>query len=302
MKDLVIVGAGGLGRELCWVVQEINRVQNTWNLLGFLDDDAHAIDGFSDYDAIIGPVEHYCQMKRPYVVCAIGMPVPRRKVVSHLDAMDARWATLIDPSASIGIDSTLGEGCVLRKHAIVTVNVKVGSHVFFGLGAQASHDSQIGDFCTLCGHTDINGGAILDEGVFLGSHACVMPRIRIGAGARIGAGTVAARKRSSGNDGSSECRGETPLVGTPQGNNNPARSTVKQGLRLSWMVIPHIASTFLRRTCRNSSGRSCLMPSTRIGSRRWGRTSTLLKRSSPNGSAFARPWRFRAGPRPCIWP
>jgi len=193
VKDMIIVGAGGLGREVFWVVQEINRVKRTWNLLGFLDNDPHALDGFSGYGAVLGPVESYRKLDRPYAVCAVGMPEVRWKVVRRLAAMNARWATLVDPSVAVGPGSTIGEGCVLRKRATVTVNVEVGNHVFFGCGAQASHDSRVADFCTLCGHTDLNGGAILEEGVFLGTHACVMPQVRVGAWARVGAGTVAMR-------------------------------------------------------------------------------------------------------------
>ena len=38
MKDLVIVGAGGFGREVAWLVEEINEVSKEWNLVGFIDE------------------------------------------------------------------------------------------------------------------------------------------------------------------------------------------------------------------------------------------------------------------------
>jgi acetyltransferase-like isoleucine patch superfamily enzyme len=110
-----------------------------------------------------------------------------------MDAMNARWATLIDPSAAIGIGSTVGEGCVFRKHAVAGVNATIGNHVILGYSAHVSHDSRIGDYCTLCGHVDVNGGAVVGEGAFLGSHACVLPKIRVGDWAIVGAGSVAAR-------------------------------------------------------------------------------------------------------------
>ena len=38
MKDLIIFGASGFGREVAWAVERINKASPTWNLLGFMDD------------------------------------------------------------------------------------------------------------------------------------------------------------------------------------------------------------------------------------------------------------------------
>ena len=39
MKDIVIIGCGGFGREVAWLIEEINNVNQEWNILGFIDDD-----------------------------------------------------------------------------------------------------------------------------------------------------------------------------------------------------------------------------------------------------------------------
>ena len=38
MKELIIYGAGGFGREVAAMVQQINQVKPSWNLIGFYDD------------------------------------------------------------------------------------------------------------------------------------------------------------------------------------------------------------------------------------------------------------------------
>ena len=38
MKDIVIIGAGGIGREVAWIIEEINEVNSTWNIVGFVDE------------------------------------------------------------------------------------------------------------------------------------------------------------------------------------------------------------------------------------------------------------------------
>jgi len=36
-RRLLIVGAGGFAREVAWLVDDINRANPTWELVGFLD-------------------------------------------------------------------------------------------------------------------------------------------------------------------------------------------------------------------------------------------------------------------------
>ena len=38
MKDIAIYGFGGFGREVACVIQAINEIEPTWNLIGFFDD------------------------------------------------------------------------------------------------------------------------------------------------------------------------------------------------------------------------------------------------------------------------
>ena len=38
MKDLIIIGSGGLGRETVWTAERINAISPEWNILGFIDD------------------------------------------------------------------------------------------------------------------------------------------------------------------------------------------------------------------------------------------------------------------------
>jgi acetyltransferase-like isoleucine patch superfamily enzyme len=52
------------------------------------------------------------------------------------------------------------------------------------------HDAQIGADCELAPGTVIGGHAVLEDGVRCGIGALILPRKRVGAGARIGAGAV----------------------------------------------------------------------------------------------------------------
>jgi acetyltransferase-like isoleucine patch superfamily enzyme len=56
----------------------------------------------------------------------------------------------------------------------------------------------VGQWSQLHGHVDITGGALLGEGVLVGSHASVLPGINVGDGAIIGAGSIVTRDVPAG--------------------------------------------------------------------------------------------------------
>jgi sugar O-acyltransferase (sialic acid O-acetyltransferase NeuD family) len=190
---LVIVGAGGFGREVYWLVSEINRQRLRWHVVGFLDDNPRALDGIDFPAAVLGPIEAYATMPETFAVCAIGNPQVRRTVVARMDKLGAQWATLIHPSSFLGTGSSIGEGSVLLPSAGVTVNASVGRHVHLNFNSIAGHDAKIGDFCTIAPLVGISGNVVLEEGVFVGSHAVVLPKAHVGAWAQVGAGSVVLR-------------------------------------------------------------------------------------------------------------
>jgi len=121
-KDLVIIGASGFGREVANLVEVINKQQPTWNLLGLIDDNLteESVEKFK----IIGNLNDLMNMKiKPYVVVAIADAKIRKMLVSRLEAQGFKFATLIDPSARIGHEVTVGEGTVYAlKHILQLIS------------------------------------------------------------------------------------------------------------------------------------------------------------------------------------
>jgi acetyltransferase-like isoleucine patch superfamily enzyme len=65
----------------------------------------------------------------------------------------------------------------------------IGTHVILNNRAGVGHDAAVGDFVhmTAC---HLGSGSCVEEGAFLGIGSVVTPRLRIGAGATVGAGAV----------------------------------------------------------------------------------------------------------------
>ncbi len=197
-KKLVIVGAGDYGREVfTWAGQAIAHGA-PWELAGFLDDRPDATKGFGDDLRVLGPVGAHVPAENELFLCAIGNPVTKREVDRKLRARGARFATLIHPTALVGRRVQIGEGSILCPFTQLSCDITLGRFVTFGTFSNTAHDTAIGDYTQVSGSCEINGHAVLEEGVFLGSHATILPRARVGSYAYVGAGSVVLRRVRAG--------------------------------------------------------------------------------------------------------
>jgi sugar O-acyltransferase (sialic acid O-acetyltransferase NeuD family) len=198
MNKLLILGAGGFGREVLDWASVVPESQRDWEIAGFLDDRPNALDGLNCRCQILGSAGTYDFGSEDRVVCAIGDPKVRLQNCRELKTRGVQFVSIIHPTAIIGSNSRIGEGCILCPYSIITANVTVGNFVVINLHSSVGHDAIIGDGCTFSAHVDVTGGVTLGEGVFLGSHASVTPRIKIADYTVVGAGSVILKKTKPG--------------------------------------------------------------------------------------------------------
>jgi len=188
--DLIIVGAGGHGRETLDVVEAMNEDgSGDWSFLGFVDDGEVRSDRLDRRDAVVVETGELNPEKVRYVI-GIGDPATRETVAERMTLAGFVPATLIHPDASIGSDVRLAEGVVLAAGSRVTTNVSIERHSQLNVGAVVSHDCEVGAFVTLSPGTLINGECRVGDRAFFGTGAIVTPRLIIGADAKVGAGGV----------------------------------------------------------------------------------------------------------------
>ena len=192
-KRLLIIGAGGFGRELLGWALAIPAEARDWEVAGFLDANPAALGAFPCEYSVIGDPATYLPGAGDLFVPAVGDPATKLRLCRDITARGGHFATVIHPSVTIGPSCRLGAGCVLCPGTILCTNVTLGDFVVMNTHSGAGHDAVLGDGCTLSSHVDITGAARLGEGVFLGSHASVLPRVTIGDFAVVGAGSVVLR-------------------------------------------------------------------------------------------------------------
>lgn len=194
MQDLIIVGASGFGRELLAIVEEINRIELTWNVLGFIDDNLHALDDFETGYRVLGTIIDWKPIGSELYGLAIASPKTKEKVVTILKERGASFATLLAPSVNIGSRSKLGEGVVSFGETGISVDVTVGNFVFFNALCGIGHDAVIGDYCTFGPKVCISGATKMGKCVNVGALASTFPGIEVGDYATIGMNSAVVRK------------------------------------------------------------------------------------------------------------
>jgi len=203
-RDLVIVGCGGHGREVFGIVEAVNRAgpAPAWRVIGFVDDDPSPAnkDRLDRLGAVLlGAVDWLIgQGDPPAYVIGIGLPAYRRAVGRRIDAARPAAeplvaATLIHPSATVGLDSRIGAGSVLFAGARVTTNVTLGRHVHINQNGVVGHDTTVADYGSVGPLAAVSGSCTLDEAVLVGTTAAVLQGRRVGAAATVGAGACVVR-------------------------------------------------------------------------------------------------------------
>lgn len=195
MEDLIIFGAGGFGREVAWAVERINKVKPTWNLLGFMDDNddiqGTAINGYD----VLGKSSDVGKYPDSFFVCAVGAAKNKEKIVNSMKALnpDIKFGTVIDPTAEISDYVTIGEGSIICAHALITVNIEIGSHVIVDVDSTVGHDAVLNDYVMLYPSVNVSGNTNIGKAVQIGTGAQIIQGLNIGEYSIIGAGAVVVR-------------------------------------------------------------------------------------------------------------
>jgi len=189
MKELIIVGAGGLGRELLLWIEIINREHQQWQVKGFIDDNLKVLEGYACDYGVIGRIDNWQPGKNEVFACAVADPKAKEKVVTVLKSKGAFFERIIHPTAFTGKHNKIGEGVVMYPKAQLTVNVTIGDFVTL-FSSSLGHDVTIGDYSTISPFCLLNGNVQVGKRVFMGSHVTVVPGRKIGDDAFLAPGSV----------------------------------------------------------------------------------------------------------------
>ena len=195
MKDIAIFGIGGFGREVLALIQDINRVEPQWNIVGFFDDGYEKglmINGFPT----LGKVEDLNKWETDIAIAiSIGSPIVKKKILDNIHNPKVSYPTLVHPSVWIGDRNyvEIGKGGIFCAGVLITTNIVIKDFVILNLQCTVGHDTVINDYAAFMPSVNISGEVNIGEGVYVGTGAKIINQLEIGDYTIVGAGAVVSK-------------------------------------------------------------------------------------------------------------
>lgn len=191
-KEIVIFGAGGLGREVADTIARINDKKETYHVKGFIDERKELWGEKLNGIKILGGDEYAAELaerQELYGVIAIASAQIRRGIVERIGEK-LKWETIIDPTVCVSPYAQIGEGNIIQSYVFVSSNTTIGNHSIINVNTIIGHDAVIDSFVSVMPSCNIMRGAYLEKDVYLGAGTTIIPKKRIARGTIIGAGAI----------------------------------------------------------------------------------------------------------------
>jgi hypothetical protein len=144
-KRIVIVGAGGLGKEIACLINDLADFE----VVGFYD------DGLTQGELVLGKYEVLGNMlslqtvqSEVSVVIAFGNPKMKKKCWEALqENSNIHFPNIIHPTALFmnAERIQLGKGVIIFPLAVLTTDLSIGNNVVVHAGASIHHDVAVGN-------------------------------------------------------------------------------------------------------------------------------------------------------------
>ncbi|MDO5687276.1 MAG: acetyltransferase [Neisseria sp.] len=174
MKNLIIIGARGFGREIFNLANACN-VDNSYKIKGFLDDNTRALVGLENYPPILSNVEDYKPQQNDIFVCALGDVFDRKKYTDIILEKNGCFVSLIHPNATIYTNAKIGERAIISDRVLISCDTVLGDDIIVHTGATIGHDVTIGNNCSLGANVFLGGFSKLENYVTLHLNCSVLP-------------------------------------------------------------------------------------------------------------------------------
>ncbi len=194
MKKIAIIGAGGFGREVKMLIDQINAVSPKYDFIGYYDDGKEKgtlVNGFP----VLGKVSDLNSVSDVIsVALALGNPAYKKNVIALIENQNITFETLVHPSVLIGNDQVLiGKGTIICAGNIITCNILIKDYVTLNLACTIGHDTILENFVSLMPAVNVSGEVVLEEAVYVGTGAKIINQVLVGKNTTIGAGAVVSK-------------------------------------------------------------------------------------------------------------
>lgn len=186
MKQLIIIGAGGMGRTMFDLARESYGFGTEFEIAGFIDDNLNALNGFENYPPIVGTISNYEPKEDEVFVCSIGGHF-RRKCIESLLSKGAEFISLIHNTSRIGSNVKMGTGTLVGTYTTIAADAELGDFNFIQSLTIIGHDCKIGSWNRIDSQVMMVGATTIGDENMIHTGAMINHNVHIGNNCTIGA-------------------------------------------------------------------------------------------------------------------
>jgi len=197
MKNLIIIGAGGMGRTIYSNALESVGYGEKFVVKGFIDDNMQTLDGFPNYPPVINTIRDYQPQTDDVFVSSIG-GAARRPCMEEIIRRGGEFMELIHRTARIYTNAKLGKGNFIGAYTVIGNDAEVGDYNMIQSYTVIGHDAKIGNWNRIDTHVTCVGGIVIEDEVNIHTSAVISHNVKIETGAHVGALSFVFRKVKAG--------------------------------------------------------------------------------------------------------
>jgi sugar O-acyltransferase (sialic acid O-acetyltransferase NeuD family) len=187
MKDLIIIGAGGYGREVYNLATQCEGFNKDYIIKGFIDDNPNALNGFDNYPPIISKIKGYNIKDNDVFSCAIGNVKNKKQFCLDIIHKSGKFINLIHPTVNLNFNVKIGNGVIIFLHSNISNDCIIEDFVtiqgYVGLG----HDTVVKKWSHLNAFVFTGGFVKIHEEVTVNTRATILPSVNLHQKSVIGA-------------------------------------------------------------------------------------------------------------------
>ncbi len=189
MVKIVMLGAGGLAREMMDIYNEQGRLDDFEFLVEDNSRERKIVNEKRVFDTNI--LNEISETERPEyrLICPIGTP-RRKKLIERCIDLHYQFDDLHHPNASISKWSNIGTGVIISANNIIKSQAEIGDYAILNMSCIVSHDAKVGKYSTISPFSGLMGFAEVGDECFLGAGVNIIPGVKVGKRCYIGAGST----------------------------------------------------------------------------------------------------------------
>ena len=200
MKDILIYGFGGFGHEVACLIDHINRIKPTWNVIGYIDDGVD-VGTECKYGKVLGNCDTLNAWDKPVsVVIAIGSCKALEVVSQKITNPNVEFPNIVAPNVFYFDEEsvTMGKGNIVTFGCRFSCNTRLGDFNVLNGNISLGHDASMGNYNVMFPETRISGQTSVGDRNFFGARCFVAQCLKVGNDCRFGAGAYILRKTRDG--------------------------------------------------------------------------------------------------------